>query len=231
MRKPFLIILIFGIALFNSCRADGVIHNQEGNKLVDAGLYAEAVYEYRLAQIESPHSAIPFYNAAIAYSHMGQTDAALAQTLQTMPLANPSIAHKAWYNLGNAYFDAEEWANAISAYKQALRLKPEDMDTKINLELALSKVQDEEISSEPANQQGEMEQIDSIQTQASTSSIDETGDEPISALPTLIPYDFNSMTTDQIVRELSDLLGEQTTLQERIEFSHDAQGPVPQHDW
>lgn len=51
--------------------------------------------------------------------------------------APPDLAHAAHYNLGNARLTAGDAAGAVEAYKQALRLAPDDADTKHNLEIAL----------------------------------------------------------------------------------------------
>lgn len=49
----------------------------------------------------------------------------------------PDLAHAAHYNLGNARLTAGDAAGAVEAYKQALRLAPDDANTKHNLEIAL----------------------------------------------------------------------------------------------
>ncbi|HXH17904.1 MAG TPA: tetratricopeptide repeat protein, partial [Chitinophagales bacterium] len=43
---------------------------------------------------------------------------------------------KAYHNLGNTYLDAGQYDKSIEAYKNALRLNPNDMDTKYNLAYA-----------------------------------------------------------------------------------------------
>lgn len=47
-----------------------------------------------------------------------------------------------YYNLGNAYYRAGHVAGAVWAYEQALRLNPNDVDTRYNLSLANLRVQD-----------------------------------------------------------------------------------------
>jgi hypothetical protein len=38
---------------------------------------------------------------------LSQIDAAMAQAEQALKTANPALAAQTWYNLGNAFFDAE----------------------------------------------------------------------------------------------------------------------------
>jgi Ca-activated chloride channel family protein len=55
------------------------------------------------------------------------------------PLAGP-----ARYNLGNTLYQKQDFKGAIGAYREALHLDPEDMDTKRNLELALRALERQE---------------------------------------------------------------------------------------
>jgi tetratricopeptide (TPR) repeat protein len=55
------------------------------------------------------------------------------------PLAFPSR-----YNLGNTLYQKQDYKGAIAAYRDALRLAPDDADTRRNLELALRKLKEQE---------------------------------------------------------------------------------------
>ncbi|MFV0468175.1 MAG: SH3 domain-containing protein [Dysgonomonas sp.] len=47
-----------------------------------------------------------------------------------------------YYNLGNAYFRSNNLAKAILNYERALLIKPNDKETKINIEFTQSKIED-----------------------------------------------------------------------------------------
>ena len=49
---------------------------------------------------------------------------------------DPALQAGACYNLGNAFFRQQKLQEAVEAYKKSLELKPDDIDAKINLELA-----------------------------------------------------------------------------------------------
>lgn len=51
-----------------------------------------------------------------------------------------------YYNLGNAYYKAEQIPQAILAYERALLLNPADRDARFNLELARQKTADKQAS-------------------------------------------------------------------------------------
>jgi len=55
------------------------------------------------------------------------------------PLAAPSR-----FNLGNALFQKQDYKGAVQAYRDALRLSPQDLDARRNLELALRALKEQE---------------------------------------------------------------------------------------
>jgi tetratricopeptide (TPR) repeat protein len=59
-------------------------------------------------------------------------DQAEARRLQTVAEQNPADA-KARVDLGNVYFDAERYAEAIAWYQQALKISPNDADVSTDL--------------------------------------------------------------------------------------------------
>ena len=50
-------------------------------------------------------------------------------------ISTAEIAQHAYYNLGNIAFNDEKYDQSIAFYKDALRIKPEDMDARENLRL------------------------------------------------------------------------------------------------
>jgi cytochrome c-type biogenesis protein CcmH/NrfG len=61
-----------------------------------------------------------------------QLDQAEAQRLQTVAEKNPTDA-KTRVDLGNVYFDAERYPEAIAWYQQALKINPNDADASTDL--------------------------------------------------------------------------------------------------
>jgi len=56
----------------------------------------------------------------------------------------PGIASKANYNLGNLEFNRKDYAKAISYYKQALRINPDDDAARKNLRIAQKQLQNQD---------------------------------------------------------------------------------------
>ena len=81
----------------------------------------------------------------------GDLERALQLYLQARQLGvNDAVLH---FNLGNTFYQQENWAEAIEAYQQALRLNPDDIDAKNNLEMAL-KQQEQQRQQQQQQRQG-----------------------------------------------------------------------------
>jgi Ca-activated chloride channel homolog len=83
---------------------------------------------------EDPRAQYNAGTALLAADHEREAAKRLDQAAQG---ADPELAPAAYYNLGNARLAAGDAGGAVAAYKQALRLAPEDLNAKWNLELAL----------------------------------------------------------------------------------------------
>jgi Ca-activated chloride channel family protein len=242
-----LLMTIMLLAL-SACAPAVVRHNEAGNEHFGESAYGDAIAEYQLAQVAEPDLSEPYYNAANAYNRMSQLDAALAQTEQALKTAGPALAAQAWYNLGNAFFDAEQWPQAVEAYKEALRLKPDDVDAKHNLELALQRLQEleqqqqqqqrndqqEQDPGEQQQEQGEQnEQTGATSTPeeqaASSASQEETEQAP--PQPPGAPQKTQGMTEEQAIQLLQALLSDSQTLRERLQQIHQVPAPAPAQDW
>lgn len=140
--------------------------NRQGNEA-----FARQEYETALAAYESALEAAParpqaLYNLGNTQYRLQEGElaqrtlesaATVAQALDAGGTARSDegalpLDSQAWYNLGNVRFAAQDYAGAVEAYKQALRRAPSDMDAKVNLELALRKLQENEEQQEDENE-------------------------------------------------------------------------------
>jgi Ca-activated chloride channel family protein len=161
------LLWLTAVGSLTACVPEVVQHNETGNEHFEEQAYESAIDEYKLAQVTEPDLAEPYYNAANAYNRMSQVEEAQLQTQQALKTADPTLAAQAWYNLGNAYFDAEQWRPAIEAYQEALRLQPDDQDAKHNLELALQKLAMQQQQQEQQEQQDSEKEEGEQQEEAS----------------------------------------------------------------
>lgn len=238
MRHKLVYVLLI-ILFAGSCAPDVVQHNNAGNERFEEQDYDEALAEYRQAQVENPDLAAPYYNAANAYNRQAQLEAVQAQAQQALKTANPDLAAQAWYNLGNAYFDAEQWPPAIAAYQEALRLTPSDQDAKHNLELALQKLEEQEQQEQEQQEQQEQEQEQQEQQeqeqqeqeqQEQEQAQEQEQQEQEQQAESAEQSPEEGMTPEQAMQLLQALMGSET-LQERLQEMYVAPAPPPEQDW
>lgn len=245
-------LLIFLGLLVGACAPEVVRRNNAGNEAFYRGAYAEALAEYRQAQVDDPDRAEPYYNAANAYNLQSQVDATLAQTQQALRNAETSLAAATWYNLGNAYYDAGSWVEAIAAYQEALRIDPDDRDAKHNLELALRRLeqqQEQEKQQQRRDQQQQQEGEERHQEEHDQEDRGAASQEPPemdAAMPkaenqTEVPENQDQepeerqgsrgLTPEAARQLLQALIDSSETLQERLQQIYRVPGPPPEQDW
>lgn len=118
---------------------------RRGNNAYDDKDFKKAEIDYRKALEKNQNSAKGEFNLGTSlYQQEGYEESAkiyekLAGTLQT-----PEARAGAYHNLGNSLVQSQQYQLAIDAYKNALRLNPDDLDTKYNLEYARRMLQQQD---------------------------------------------------------------------------------------
>jgi tetratricopeptide (TPR) repeat protein len=143
MKKLLPLVLVATVALTACSQATEKL-NSAGNDAFANQDYAAALAAYEQASTEAPELAQPHFNAANAYYRQENYPAAQQQIEQTLIKDDGSLTQDTVYNLGNTFFQGEQYEQAIVAYQEALRLNPEDMEAKHNLELALQQQQEQQ---------------------------------------------------------------------------------------
>ena len=232
----YVFLWLITVSGLTACVPEVVQHNEAGNEHFAEQAYEPAIEAYKLAQISEPDLAVPYYNAANAYNRMSQVETAQLQTEQALKTADPALAAQAWYNLGNAYFDAQQWMPAIEAYQEALRLQPNDQDAKHNLELALQNLemqqqeqQEQQEQTDSEEKQEEKQQEQSSQEEQEGSPEPQTG----TATPTPGSESTESQTDQDEQQEEQTPQTAEQTLQEYLQEIYQVPGPAPEQeqDW
>jgi Ca-activated chloride channel family protein len=158
MKKALLMpLLILAALALVGCGSTAEKLNNEGNEAFAQEDYEGALLAYNQAQGESPELAEPHYNAASAHYKKEAYDQA-QQEIEGALLAEQhqdGLDQNSYYNLGNTFFQAEQYQAAVEAYKEALRLDPADLQAKQNLELALRQLQQQQQEQQNQSQQDE----------------------------------------------------------------------------
>jgi len=134
---------------------------RKGNQKYIEGKYDEAEKEYSKAlDIKNSLTEGVFNLGDVAYQKKDYEQAAKQFETAAMLAKDNQLKAKAYHNLGNTYLDAAQYDKSIEAYKNALRLNPNDMDTKYNLAYA-----QQMLKSNPQQNQQNQDQEDKDQNQ------------------------------------------------------------------
>ncbi len=118
---------------------DGWQNTRKGNESFRKKDFATAEKYYKDGVEKDTAAATSSYNLGNAlYRQKKYADAERAYAESTAGNNSDSLA-KAWYNLGNAMLQQDKYQESINAYKQALKLKPNDEQTRYNLAYAQAK--------------------------------------------------------------------------------------------
>ncbi len=123
--------------------------NNEGNRLYEQKRYDEALKMYTDAQASRPGAPELHYNIGNVLYRKGEYDKALEEYLRAQSASDPRLTQASVYNRANALLQEGKVQDAINAYVQALRARPDDRDAKRNLELALRRLKEQQKNPPP----------------------------------------------------------------------------------
>jgi Ca-activated chloride channel family protein len=127
---------------------------REGIKAYERGDFSEAEVQFRKAGDINQESFEAEFNTGAALYGQEKYEETVKQYEPLVSRAEDpaSVAH-VWHNIGNSLLEARQYAQSIEAYKNSLRLNPDDMDTKYNLAYAKKKLQDQQQQNQDQQQQ------------------------------------------------------------------------------
>ncbi len=149
-----LVVLAYG----TSYGADYIDLVKKGNKSFQQADYKKALDYYHQAETELPESPELQYNIAGALYQDGGYEQAVDKYTKALNTTDIKLEAAALYNLGNTYFRMQDYQNAIKSYEEALKLNPNDMDAKFNLELARRRFKEQIKPQQQQNQQQNQQQ-------------------------------------------------------------------------
>jgi tetratricopeptide (TPR) repeat protein len=120
-------------------------HVSDGNRVYEKGKYNDAEVAYKKALEKNAKSREAQYNLGDALYKQQRFDEALRE-YNSAAIASRGSDDKAaaYYNLGNSFFRSNKYPESIESYKRALKLNPNDEDTRYNLQLALDRLKQQE---------------------------------------------------------------------------------------
>jgi tetratricopeptide (TPR) repeat protein len=126
----------------------------EGNRVYEKGKYNDAEVSYKKALEQDPKSREAQFDLGNSLYKQQRFEEAMRE-YNNSALASKGGEDKAdsYYNLGNSFFRSSKYPESIEAYKRALRLNPNDEDTRYNLQLARERLKQQQQQKQNKNQQ------------------------------------------------------------------------------
>ncbi len=165
MKKVYYILILLFLSIsFNAQNMEKLHHKANklmrmGNKNYESAAYAEAEVDYKKAIATLPNQPETEYNLANAMMQQKRYKEAMKHyDFLAKNAKNKSLKAKSFHNLGNAFMGLNDFANAVEAYKNSLRINPIDEETRYNLALAqelLKNQQEQNQDNQDQNQQNQ----------------------------------------------------------------------------
>ena len=216
-----LITAIFLLSCLLACGPTAEQANNAGHQPYLDGDYKVALDSYRRAQARLPESGGPYYNAGNALYRMREYQESMKDYDAGLSHAKDELRVHGLFNRGNAAFQQGEFTQAVEAYKEVLRMRPDDGDAKHNLELALLQVpppaENQEQEEEQDEQQEDEQENQEQEDEQDAEEEEQQQEEPV---------------TREQARQLLESVGEAAqTLQERRGQTLVSSKPPSEFDW
>jgi hypothetical protein len=137
---------------------------RQGLRAYNDGEFSEAEVQFRKAGDINQESFEAEFNTGTALygqekykETVKQYESLVKQSQGATEGDTESVAH-IWHNMGNSLLEAQQYGPSIEAYKNSLRLNPDDHDTKYNLTYAKQKLKEQQQQQQNQDQQGENDQ-------------------------------------------------------------------------
>ncbi|MCQ2074450.1 MAG: tetratricopeptide repeat protein [Bacteroidaceae bacterium] len=177
MRRKFLMMLVLIAPIALSAQRTDREYVRKGNKLYSDSLYIKAEENYLKAIDKNSSNINAGYNLGNAYLYQQKAKEAMEQYQETATalelerrrLSDSNASEKelndfkqkaamTYHNMGTVLQAAQNYAQAIAAYQEALRNNPNDHETRYNLALAMHQLKQQQQNQQNQQQQNQERQ-------------------------------------------------------------------------
>ncbi|MDD4637783.1 MAG: tetratricopeptide repeat protein [Bacteroidales bacterium] len=165
-KNQLLLLLFLGVVSSMSAQKAERKHIRAGNKQYKEQKYTDAEIEYRKGLEVNGRSAEGTYNLGNSLYRQNKNKEAISQYESMSAIEKDKSKLAATYhNMGNAYLKEKDLQKGIEAYKQALRMNPNDDSTRYNLALAQKMLSDQQQQKQDQQEEQKQEQKQEQQQQ------------------------------------------------------------------
>lgn len=198
---------------------------KKGNEAYANKEYEKAVTNYRQAMEKNPGNPVASYNLGNALFKNSKTEDAVAAYEKTLSnTASGSEKAKTYYNKGVALQNNKQLPECIEAYKNALKLDPQDEDARQNLQKALQQQkQQQEKKDDKEKKEKKKPKEDQKQKEQEKQKQQERNEQP-NPQP-------SKLTKQDAEEKLKALLQQEKNLQDKLRRVNTGTVAKPEKDW
>ncbi len=159
MKQKIIILVILSLVTINLSAQSEKKMVREGNSQFEDGNFSDAEIEYRKALDKKPGYFKGTFNlgdAMYAQENFEESGKLFAEVAEGVHSDEQKAG--AFYNLGNSLMKEQKYKESIEAYKNSLRLKPDDQDAKYNLAYARKKLDEQQQQEQNQDQDQDKDQ-------------------------------------------------------------------------
>lgn len=132
---------LFVIVMFSGCAFGGPhIAVFQGNYAFGRGDFQAATVSYLSALTADEHTSAIQYNLGNVYHALGERDAAQDAWGEALGGSNQEVLFRAYFNRGVLMYETANYLESYQAFRDAVRIRPQSADAKLNLELAYESI-------------------------------------------------------------------------------------------
>lgn len=144
MMKQILMIMLICLPVLLMAQEERK-YIRDGYKAYMDENYTEAEVDFRKAEDANDQSFAARYNTSVALYQQDKLEESGKRFTELAEKAEkPADRAKLMHNLGNVMMKGQQYQQAVEAYKQSLKLNPDDEDTRYNLAYALEKLREQQ---------------------------------------------------------------------------------------
>jgi tetratricopeptide (TPR) repeat protein len=163
-KTPIILLCVLVSAALHAQTERSLI--RDGNRSYKENNFTDAEVNYRKALEKNKDLTPGTFDLGDALYKQGRFgEAAEAYGSTAAKVDNPGLKAQALHNLGNALLKEQKLPESIGAYKEALKLHPNDADTKYNLEYAKALLKRQQEQQKQQKQQNKDQKKDDKQKQ------------------------------------------------------------------
>lgn len=141
--QSVVLFLLVGTALMNqACQkaddVEAVFHNHAAEKQIEKKDFSAAANEYGQAITLAPQEGAHHLNLGVISELMKKNDTALMSYKSARDLGNTETKFMAYFNTARLLANNGLIEDALASYQQALQIKPDSVETKVNIELLIA---------------------------------------------------------------------------------------------